>query len=314
MIATIRNPVRSSISLRYALIKIDNGFGKEPAGLCRRTGDETMYQRIFVTSILVVCVVVAALPAIAQQKKPITNADIVAMVKAQFPESTIVVAIQQSPPNFDTSPQALIELKAQGVSPKVIEAMLQAGAPTTAASPLPQPQTNNPLSNQQPASSGAAIGGIVLIDPTGRTEMKYSSLEARADIGMMNVVNPFKSTKSKATLNGNHAKLRTTTTSPTFEASIASNANPTDQLVLVKLKPKSDRREIETGRAGIIGGVSTGFKKDDIVPISIEEISEPSTSGSFYKRYSIKTVNPLPPGEYALVAGFYYDFGVDSTR
>ncbi len=274
-----------------------------------------MYRRTFLSTILVGCILaVPYLPTIAQQKKPITNADIVAMVKAELPESTIVVAIQQSPANFDTSPQALIELKTQGVSPKIIEAMLQAGVPTTPAQPARQPQANTPLSNQQPSSSGAGINGIVLIDATGRTEMKYSSLESRADIGMMDVVNPFKSTKSKATLNGNHAKLRTTTTSPTFEASIANNANPSDQLVLVKLKPKSDRREIETGRAGIIGGVSTGFRKDDIVPITIEEISEQNTSGSFYKRYSIKTVNPLPPGEYALVAGVYYDFGVDSNR
>jgi hypothetical protein len=275
-----------------------------------------MYRRVFLSTILATCIFAISLPTVAQGKKPITNADIVAMVKAGLPENTIVVAIQQSPTNFDTSPQALIELKNQGVSPKIIEAMLRAGAPATQVQPIPPTQTNNPLSNQQNTSNGSLVSSVLLIDDTGRTEMKYSSLESRVGIGMMDVVNPFKKTRSKATLNGNHAKLRTATASPTFEASVANSANPTDQLVLVRLTPKSDRREIEVGRFGIIGGASTGFRKNDIIPITIEEIPGQTTSGTPYKRYSIKIVNPLAPGEYALVVGngLYYDFGVDSNR
>lgn len=53
-----------------------------------------------------------------------TNADVVEMVTAGLPESTIVLAIQQSQTNFDTSPKALILLKKQSVSQKILEAML----------------------------------------------------------------------------------------------------------------------------------------------------------------------------------------------
>ena len=45
-----------------------------------------------------------------------TNADVINMVKAGLTENTIVLDIQLSPTAFDTSPNALIELKNQGVS------------------------------------------------------------------------------------------------------------------------------------------------------------------------------------------------------
>jgi len=61
------------------------------------------------------------------EKKPLTNADVVAMVKAGLGESTIVLAIQHSASDFDTSPQALIALKNEGVSQKVLDAMLTPG-------------------------------------------------------------------------------------------------------------------------------------------------------------------------------------------
>jgi len=61
------------------------------------------------------------------EKKPLTNADVVSMVKAGLAESTIVLAIQRSATDFDTSAQALIALKTEGVPQKVLDAMLTAG-------------------------------------------------------------------------------------------------------------------------------------------------------------------------------------------
>jgi hypothetical protein len=61
------------------------------------------------------------------EKKPLTNADVVSMVKAGLAESTIALAIQKSATDFDTSPQELISLKNQGVPQKVLDAMLTAG-------------------------------------------------------------------------------------------------------------------------------------------------------------------------------------------
>ncbi len=246
----------------------------------------------------------------AQERKPITNADVVNMVKAELPESNIIKAIQQSITNFDMSPQGLIELTKQGVSSKIIDAMQQAGALTPTQTP--QPQTNNPVSNQLALANGMGMGEVVFIDAAGRTEMKITNGEIPFKIGLKDIV-PFGSSKTMREFKGNRAKLRTTTTSLTFEVSALNNRYVNEQIGLVILTPKSDIREIQVGKeANGLGKDSSGFRKQDVARIEITEIKEQSAPGSFYKRYSIKPVNPLPPGEYALIAnGTYYAFGVD---
>jgi hypothetical protein len=68
----------------------------------------------------------AATPSFAQTQKPLTNADILNMTKQGFEPSLIVKDIQTSSTDFDTSPQALIDLKTASVDKSVMEAMLSA--------------------------------------------------------------------------------------------------------------------------------------------------------------------------------------------
>jgi hypothetical protein len=70
----------------------------------------------------------AATALTAQQKSPLTNADVVKMVKAGLAESTIVAAIAANDTQFDLSPTGLQALNQAGVSSKVIRAMLAADA------------------------------------------------------------------------------------------------------------------------------------------------------------------------------------------
>jgi len=69
-------------------------------------------------------------PSLAQSAAdaPLTNADIVKMVKAGIPESVIVRKVQMSESNFATSPNALIELNRQHVPDDVMAAMLDSEA------------------------------------------------------------------------------------------------------------------------------------------------------------------------------------------
>ena len=53
----------------------------------------------------------------AGEPKRMTNSDVVSMVKAELPESVVVLAIQKSAAGFDISAQALIALKSDGVGP-----------------------------------------------------------------------------------------------------------------------------------------------------------------------------------------------------
>ncbi|MBD0327561.1 MAG: hypothetical protein ICV68_14080, partial [Pyrinomonadaceae bacterium] len=64
--------------------------------------------------------------ALAQQSKeaPLTNAAVVKLVRAGFKENTVIAIIRTRLNQFDLSPDRLIELKKNGVSEKIILAML----------------------------------------------------------------------------------------------------------------------------------------------------------------------------------------------
>src|SRR2546430_10262657 len=75
---------------------------------------------------LAAVLLLAAGAAFSQSNKPLTNDDVVQMVKGGFDESTTIAAIDSAATNFDTSVQALMALKTVGVSEKVISSMLAA--------------------------------------------------------------------------------------------------------------------------------------------------------------------------------------------
>jgi hypothetical protein len=79
--------------------------------------------RIFLT----VSLALILLPAAAQsqtQEAVLTNAAVVKLAKAGFKEKTIISIISARLPNFDLSPDRMIDLKRNGVTEKVIMAML----------------------------------------------------------------------------------------------------------------------------------------------------------------------------------------------
>jgi hypothetical protein len=80
--------------------------------------------------------------ALAQEsRKLVTNADVLAMTKSGIGEQTIVLLIQRGATNFDTTPKALVELKAAGVPDGVLNAMLSVPKPKTAAARTPDPNS-----------------------------------------------------------------------------------------------------------------------------------------------------------------------------
>jgi hypothetical protein len=79
-------------------------------------------------SFLAICLTLGwAPPSNAQQVQrgvPLTNAAVVKLARAGFKEKTIISIISARLPNFDLSPDRMIELKRSGVSEKIIIAML----------------------------------------------------------------------------------------------------------------------------------------------------------------------------------------------
>jgi hypothetical protein len=81
-----------------------------------------------------------ALPLLAQAPTDtvLTNADIVKMMKAGLPENIILREIQMSRTDFATSSAALIELKKQGASERILGAILDSRM--GAGHPEPEPR------------------------------------------------------------------------------------------------------------------------------------------------------------------------------
>jgi hypothetical protein len=133
------------------------------------------------------------------------------MAKSGIGEQTIILTIQKATTKFDTSPEALIQLKAAGVSDAVLNAMLNTSpAPTTHAEPVQQDcsQTLDKALGAigTPENIGAIhsvrlIGTSVFSRPSGSATSQvervneypdriYISIQPRQGIGGIAVVTP----------------------------------------------------------------------------------------------------------------------------
>ncbi|HXY47895.1 MAG TPA: hypothetical protein VEI01_00495 [Terriglobales bacterium] len=77
--------------------------------------------------------VLTALGVAQNGPKPLTNDDVVAMFKGGLGESTVISAIQSQDTNFDISATGLLQLKKSGVSPKIMDAVINAAGKHKAA-------------------------------------------------------------------------------------------------------------------------------------------------------------------------------------
>jgi hypothetical protein len=91
-------------------------------------------------------------------RQPLTNSDVVQMVKGGLPETTIINAINAERTRFDISASALIELQRQGVSPKIMSSMLAAARRTSSSG-------NSSTIQTPPTSSLGAPGQSVPTPP-----------------------------------------------------------------------------------------------------------------------------------------------------
>jgi len=79
-------------------------------------------------------------PARQSTPGPLTNADVLQMVKAGLRESLIIKAVEANDTAFDTSASALIGLKHAGVAENIIDAMLLAARERRPSTPPTKPQ------------------------------------------------------------------------------------------------------------------------------------------------------------------------------
>jgi hypothetical protein len=87
----------------------------------------------------------------SRQPQPLTNADVITMVRTGATESSIILAIQKTPAKFDVSAEGILALHDAGVSNPVLNAMMR----------TPKPQ-------QQPGF-GVLTGTFPVKDAAGKT-------------------------------------------------------------------------------------------------------------------------------------------------
>src|SRR5215510_3690754 len=82
----------------------------------------------FPTTLITFCLLIGCAVGVRAQSKqdegPMTNAEVIKLVKAGFKEKTVVLIIASRIPNFDLTSDRMIELKRKGVSENIIVAML----------------------------------------------------------------------------------------------------------------------------------------------------------------------------------------------
>lgn len=99
---------------------------------------------------LLTCLLALSIAGAAQApgNGPLTNADVVKMMRAGLPESIIVREIRMSGGSLNTSPEALIQLKKLGASERILNAMLDSHA---GPEPYPRYEGDGPSHPHMPS-------------------------------------------------------------------------------------------------------------------------------------------------------------------
>jgi hypothetical protein len=273
-----------------------------------------------------------ALSTYGQRETPpaLTNVDILKMVDARLNEAVIVSLIKSSHSKFDTSTDAIIKLKAAGVSDSVIGAMVESAraSQTGASAPLSNPApVSNPNDPRSPHAAGIYWFGQGQRDSEPHLMVLEPTLyQANTHGGVLKQTLTYGIAKSnmKAVVHGGRANLRINEPSPEFwfyfdekspfaAAAGLSGASSPNEFVLAKMETKSDARELVIGEMGSYGS-STGTRPKDTVDFHFEQIV-PGV-------YRVTLTNPLKPGEYCFFeadvnlamgmgGGKLFDFGIN---
>jgi hypothetical protein len=122
-----------------------------------------------------------------QERKPLTNQAVVSLVRSGIDDDTIIGLIKSHLTQFDTSPQALKDLKQNGLHSQIIEAMIAAVRPSSSSSQGPKSQdagraTSSPLSDalNNPPSNSASNGTSSRSTRPHRSSLQSPSSESQS--------------------------------------------------------------------------------------------------------------------------------------
>jgi hypothetical protein len=167
-----------------------------------------MYKRKVAAWMLIISFFSVDLSVAAQQGgQPLTNQDVISMVKNVLPESVILSAIKSNETNFDVSAMGLIALKKAGVSSKVMGAMLDVvnskKNPVVPAADASAPAASG--ANGMSLAGGAAVpsagfgGAGVPLAGGGGLQPSVSFLQGNSSVNLVAEATQIAQTKAKPT-------------------------------------------------------------------------------------------------------------------
>lgn len=229
----------------------------------------------------------------AQESEILDNKSIIEMVSLGLSDDVVISKIQATECDFDTSINALKELKNSGISDTVISVMINASH-------------NAKMSELEEQSKVSGIfydspEGMIQILPTSFSGNSVNTLASAFSYGIA-------SSKMKSTMPGSTSKNVVPEQLPKFRFLFRSGeeygqdlsnwwftaATSPNQFVLVKLKKKKNSRQLVTGKVNLYSGVTNGISEEDVIGFSIKSIDN--------SEYIVRPNNLLSPGEYC----FFY--------
>jgi len=243
----------------------------------------------------------------------LTNDTVISLVKAGLGPQAIEAKIAASRGSFDTSTNALIQLKQAGVPDSVIASMLNRSKSAVVANAVVDNSDPNPLAPHAPGIyllDTRSTARMVRIDPTVSNQLKTSNLWGYA------LTSGISSMKMKAVIPNATARVRASNRRPVFyfyfnqnsplaainefSAGFAATATSPNEFSLIRFDPKKDRREAAVASVNLFAGVKSGIGDKARIQFTYEDVAP----GVF----KVTPDAELAPGEY----GFMYSIGAQA--
>lgn len=225
-------------------------------------------------------------PSIPGGPDTLSNATVIALVRAGLGPEAIIAKINASNGSYDTSTNALIQLKQAGVFDGVIAAMLQRSTTPVLTNGRADSTSSNPLDPHAPGIyllDARGSGRMVRIDATISNQTKISNLWGYA------FTSGISSMKTKTVIPNAVARVRATDRRPVFYfyftqtgplasvsqfgSAFTAMASSPNEFSLVRLEQKKDRREASIGTVGIFSGVKAGISDKARMSFSYEDVA-----------------------------------------
>jgi hypothetical protein len=243
-----------------------------------------------VVSLLIAISVCALSQSALAIEKPLTNDDVVAMIKAGLGDDLVIAKINSARElNLDVAPETLIKLKKEGVSKAVLDAMIRSSS-----------------------GGGSPAGSSGRGDSRGQLKTGVRLVTGERTYDLMSIAGAESSTFAYVTMllwnnyPGMHAEVRTKDRDSYIL--LQSDKSPTGRYYIVRLdsNKRTSDRSLKMGRDGLFSTRSMGHPDDTwTIPFDVTQERE--------GLWRLKPKVSLKQDEYGLWMGTgeLYDFGVD---